>query len=39
MKKIISIITVVLILIGGYYAYIYWALGNDSVGQQTTVLQ
>lgn len=33
MKKIILIILTIFILIGGYYAYIYWALGNDSVGQ------
>ncbi|MES2966670.1 MAG: hypothetical protein V4668_02700 [Patescibacteria group bacterium] len=33
MKKIIVIIIGILVLLGGYYAYIYWALGNDSVSQ------
>lgn len=35
MKKILYIITTVALLIGGYYLYMYWALGNDSVEQVT----
>lgn len=33
MKKIIYILTVVALMVGGYYFYMYWALGNDSAGQ------
>jgi hypothetical protein len=36
MKKIIYILIVVALLIGGYYLYMYWALGNDSVGVDQT---
>lgn len=35
MKKIAYILIAVALMVGGYYAYIYWALGNDSVGQTT----
>lgn len=38
MKKSILVIIAVAILIGGYYAYIYWALGNDSDGQQVVAV-
>jgi hypothetical protein len=33
MKKIIYLLIAVAFTIGGYYLYIYWALGNDSVEQ------
>lgn len=33
MKKIIYILIAVALAVGGYYLYMYWALGNDSVGQ------
>lgn len=32
MKKTILVIIAMVILIPGYFAYIYWALGNDSAG-------
>lgn len=37
MKKIISVVAVIALLIGGYYLYMYWALGNDSEEAQTIV--
>lgn len=33
MKKLIYTIAVIALIITGYYLYIYWALGNDSVAQ------
>lgn len=35
MKKIIYILIAAVLVVGGYYLYIYWALGNDSAGQAT----
>ncbi len=35
MKKLIYAVVVVVLIIAGYYLYIYWALGNDSVAQPT----
>ena len=36
MKKIIHILIVAAIIASGYYLYLYWALGNDSVEQPVT---
>lgn len=33
MKKALLAIGAIIILVAGYYLYIYWALGNDSVTQ------
>ena len=35
MKKIIYAIITITTIVGGYYLYIYWALGNDSIEQPT----
>ncbi|MES3030823.1 MAG: hypothetical protein V4697_00205 [Patescibacteria group bacterium] len=31
MKKLLIIIGVIILLVAGYFAYMYWALGNDSL--------
>ena len=36
MKKIIYVLGALTLLLGAYYLYMYWALGNDSVAQQNT---
>lgn len=33
MKKILYILIAIALLVGGYYLYMYWVLGNDSVNQ------
>jgi len=35
MKKVIYILIAAALMVGGYYLYTYWVLGNDSVGQVT----
>lgn len=35
MKKIICLLIAAAFTVGGYYLYMYWALGNDSVEQAT----
>ncbi len=37
MKKIILILIAIALLVGGYYLYMYWALGNDSVPRNDAV--
>ncbi len=35
MKKIIYILLAAMLIVGSYYLYMYWALGNDSVQHQS----